>query len=168
LSARRLSPTYQQNWLPFGQILASTTDVPFYFSGVTFAVFFRFPDTTDDQTTTATTTTTTTNLPFLFCKGRETLEWAVQEILRKTGRESERADDKIIQFSGLAAVYAFDLSVRLKDFAHVRNALKRRDKIVLLVWDRRRDKPQLCASEVIIYLKSILYLNNLPYLIYPI
>lgn len=142
----RLSPTYQQNWLPFGQILASTTDVPFYFSGVTFAVFFRFPDATDDQTTT-TATTTTTNLPFLFCKGRETLEWAVQEILRKTGRESERADDKIIQFSGLAAVYAFDLSVRLKDFAHVRNALKRRDKIVLLVWDRRRDKPQLCASE---------------------
>ena len=157
VSGRRLSPTYQRNWLPFGQILASTTDVPFYFSGVTFAVFFRFPDATDDPTT---------NLPFLFCKGRETLEWAVQEILRKTGRESERADDKIIQFSGLAAVYAFDLSVRLKDFVHVRNALKRRDKIVLLVWDRRRDKPQLCASEVIIY--DLISNHPANYLIYPI
>jgi hypothetical protein len=49
---------YQRSWLPFGQILADTTDVPFYFSGITFSVFFRFPDTTDDA-----------KLPFLFCKG---------------------------------------------------------------------------------------------------
>lgn len=40
-------------------------------------------------------------------------------------------------FSGLASVYAFDMSVRLKDFTYVRHALQRREKIVLLVLDRQ-------------------------------
>lgn len=107
----RFIAAHQRQWLPFGQILASTTDVPFYYSGVTFPLFFRFANRPEEAPLPSIFCTGAARVflhkqdvrvgisfPYICNSGRETLEWAVQEILRKSGQASEGAKDKIIQF----------------------------------------------------------------------